>query len=171
MTNTSNHVQSIAQWAQVKGKSTGLVTTARVTHASPAGVFGHSAQREWETDTDIINAKQDPEVCTDLATQLVTEEVGKNLNVIMGGGRYAFLPSGTKGEEEDDGYRSDGVNLIEKWKTLKEGEKAQYIWNREQLLGLEDTDYVLGKFSKQWSWKGVIWVFQVCSKATTARLI
>ncbi|KAJ3645656.1 hypothetical protein Zmor_023297 [Zophobas morio] len=148
MTNTSNNVDSIAQWAQVKGKSTGFVTTARVTHASPAGVFGHSAQRDWETDTDIINDGKNASVCTDLATQLVTEDVGKNLNVIMGGGRYAFLPKGTKGDEDDEGYRSDGVNLIEKWKELKESEQAEYIWNREQLLALkpEETDYVLGLF-------------------------
>lgn len=36
-TNTSNHVYSIARWSQLAGKRTGLVTTTRVTHASPAG--------------------------------------------------------------------------------------------------------------------------------------
>ncbi|KAI4455921.1 alkaline phosphatase [Holotrichia oblita] len=35
----SNHVFSIAKWSQDVGKKTGIVTTTRVTHASPAGKF------------------------------------------------------------------------------------------------------------------------------------
>lgn len=34
----STHTESIAGWAQKAGKGTGIVTTTRVTHASPAGV-------------------------------------------------------------------------------------------------------------------------------------
>lgn len=37
-TNRKNRVYSIARWAQQAGKRTGIVTTARVTHASPAGI-------------------------------------------------------------------------------------------------------------------------------------
>lgn len=33
----STHTSSIAKWALDAGKSVGLVTTTRVTHASPAG--------------------------------------------------------------------------------------------------------------------------------------
>ncbi|KAM3182323.1 hypothetical protein ACTXT7_012623 [Hymenolepis weldensis] len=33
------------------GKATGLVTTSRITHASPAGAFAHIAFRDWECDT------------------------------------------------------------------------------------------------------------------------
>lgn len=36
-TDQNTHVYSIAKWFQEKGRSTGLVTTTRVTHASPAG--------------------------------------------------------------------------------------------------------------------------------------
>lgn len=36
-TNPNNRVYSIARWSQLAGKRTGIVTTARVTHASPAG--------------------------------------------------------------------------------------------------------------------------------------
>ncbi len=32
------------------GKATGIVTTARVTHASPSGAFGHISFRDWEND-------------------------------------------------------------------------------------------------------------------------
>lgn len=34
-----NLTESIARWAQKSGKGTGIVTTTRVTHASPAGEF------------------------------------------------------------------------------------------------------------------------------------
>lgn len=32
------HVDSIVRWSQLKNKRTGIVTTARVTHASPTGL-------------------------------------------------------------------------------------------------------------------------------------
>lgn len=35
----SNHIKSIAKWAMDAGKSAGLVTTTRVTHASPGMIF------------------------------------------------------------------------------------------------------------------------------------
>lgn len=35
----SERVLSIAKWASDAGKSIGLVTTTRVTHASPAGIY------------------------------------------------------------------------------------------------------------------------------------
>lgn len=36
----ANHVDSIMQWAQDASKSTGVVTTTRITHASPSGCYG-----------------------------------------------------------------------------------------------------------------------------------
>lgn len=35
--NESTHVDSILRWSQLKNKRTGIVTSTRVTHASPAG--------------------------------------------------------------------------------------------------------------------------------------
>ncbi|KAG8233248.1 hypothetical protein J437_LFUL013510, partial [Ladona fulva] len=63
------------------GKSTGVVTTTRITHASPTGTYGHTAERDWESDSDIAWANQDPKVCDDIAEQLVRGEIGKKLNV------------------------------------------------------------------------------------------
>ncbi|KAK7007051.1 hypothetical protein SK128_027903, partial [Halocaridina rubra] len=48
--NTSFHAHSIAKWFQDAGRSAGIVTTTRVTHATPAGAFAHSANRGWEDD-------------------------------------------------------------------------------------------------------------------------
>lgn len=38
---TEDHTESIASWALKAGKAAGLVTTTRVTHASPSGVYAH----------------------------------------------------------------------------------------------------------------------------------
>lgn len=39
MMDVVNHVSSIVHWSQLEGKRTGIVTTTRVTHASPAGKY------------------------------------------------------------------------------------------------------------------------------------
>jgi hypothetical protein len=63
------------------GKSTGVVTTTRLTHASPAGAYSYVANRNWENDAEVRNSKQDPEVCDDIAEQLVNNYPGKNIKV------------------------------------------------------------------------------------------
>lgn len=60
----------------IQGKSAGLVTTARVTHASPSGVYAHSADRNWEAETE-DGARE----CKDIAAQLIEDMPGKRLNV------------------------------------------------------------------------------------------
>ncbi|TOF85906.1 alkaline phosphatase, partial [Vibrio parahaemolyticus] len=79
--NESNKVSSILQWAQKAGKRTGVVTSTRVTHATPAGTYAHVADRDWECDGAI--SAEDEELCPavkDIATQLVEEEPGKSIN-------------------------------------------------------------------------------------------
>ncbi|XP_075158526.1 membrane-bound alkaline phosphatase-like [Haematobia irritans] len=147
----SLHTQSIAKWAQDAGKWTGLVTTARVTHASPAWVYAHTAQREWENDAKIKENECDPTKNVDIARQLIEWPVGSNLNVIMGGGRRNFLNESMTDETGISGNRTDGRNLIEEWQALKlaENKKCSYIWNKRELenLDLANTDYLLGLFS------------------------
>ena len=61
------------------GKSTGFVTTTRVTHATPAAMYGHSASRYWESDDKIpADARSH---CKDIARQLVENDPGRNINV------------------------------------------------------------------------------------------
>ena len=69
----ANHVSSLAAWAQAAGKSTGIITTTTLTHASPSGTYGHVANRMWECDTDIQNYGDysNAEECLDLAQQLI----------------------------------------------------------------------------------------------------
>ena len=61
------------------GKATGIVTTTRVTHATPGALYSHSASRYWESDDKLSpNARG---LCKDIARQLVEDEPGRSLNV------------------------------------------------------------------------------------------
>ncbi|XP_023212014.1 alkaline phosphatase, tissue-nonspecific isozyme-like isoform X2 [Centruroides sculpturatus] len=137
----SNHVTSILEWAQNAGKSTGFITTTRVTHASPAALYSHSASRDWESFSD------DPD-CPDIALQLVTSRPGKDIQVILGGGRKTFLNS-TKGREDG---RKDGRDLIEEWMNDKINRKlkAAYVSNLRQFNDFRErsADYLLGLFNE-----------------------
>ncbi|XP_018327222.1 membrane-bound alkaline phosphatase-like, partial [Agrilus planipennis] len=149
MLDENNHVSSIAEWAQNAGMRTGLVTTARVTHASPAPLYAHSSYRNWESDTDILRDGEDPRVCRDIASQMIFNNVGQKMNVIFGGGKSEFFNQTASDENGNAGYRSDGVNLIDTWKNLKaqSGSSYAYVYNREGLLNLTNEDHVLGLFT------------------------
>lgn len=59
----------------------GLVTTTRVTHASPAGLFARSANRNWEDDSGVRADGHDPALCPDIAHQLVHDHPGNQFKV------------------------------------------------------------------------------------------
>jgi alkaline phosphatase len=68
--------------------------------------------------------------------------------VILGGGRREFLPTNSTDEDGKRGARTDGLDLIAKWKSDKTSRRArsQYVWNREQLLSINPKeDFVLGE--------------------------
>lgn len=44
------------------------MTTARLTHATPAATYAHSPDRNWESDADIGPANG---ACKDIAQQLI----------------------------------------------------------------------------------------------------
>ncbi|KAG5666966.1 hypothetical protein PVAND_014970 [Polypedilum vanderplanki] len=129
--NRNKYTESIAKWAQDAGKATGVVTTTRITHASPAGVYAHTASRYWEDDYEIIVDRCDPNTIDDIALQLIHGEVGHNLNVIFGGGSRGFIPQGTQ-ENGYNGRRRDGRNLINEW--LEAKANRTFVNNRERLM-------------------------------------
>ncbi|XP_041982416.1 membrane-bound alkaline phosphatase-like [Aricia agestis] len=142
--------ESIASWALADGRDAGIVTTTRVTHASPAGAYAHVANRHWENDAEVLANPADPNMCPDIAYQLVHSHPGKDFKVILGGGRREFITRTTVDEEGNTGRRTDGRNLIEEWKADKAERQAsyQYVWNRDQLLAANASlpDYLLGLF-------------------------
>lgn len=144
---TINHAHSILHWAQKAGKRTGVVTTTRVTHASPAGTYAHVANREFECDADVIRFEQNLAECRDIAKQLIMDAPGRDLDVIFGGGRSKFLGQDILDEQKFAGQRKDGLNLIDMWR--KQNPNGKYVYDRDGLKEIRcgETDKVLGIFS------------------------
>ncbi|XP_046969316.1 membrane-bound alkaline phosphatase-like [Vanessa cardui] len=147
---SSSHLESIAAWALADGRDAGIVTTTRVTHASPSGAYANIANRDWENDAAVAADQYDPELCHDIAYQLVHSYPGNQFKVILGGGRREFLPNDLQDEEGTPGKRSDGRHLIEEWQMDKimRNVSYQYVWNREQLHSVNNDlpEYLLGLF-------------------------
>lgn len=55
-----------------------------VTHATPAPLYAHSADRTWECEANMPDAASG---CKDIARQLVEDLPGRNLNVSKGWSR------------------------------------------------------------------------------------
>lgn len=130
----------IADLAETAGMSTGIVTTACITHATPAAVYGHAFSRDWETDADITE-KGRSRGCIDLATQLIQYDKGDEFNVVLGGGKRSFLP-----KEEDGGRRGDRKNLITAWN--EKSSSHVFVKNAAEIRALipEEKQHVLGLF-------------------------
>ena len=67
------------------------MTTARVTHATPAATYAHVADRDWECGISESADNPNPRA-RDIAWQLVNTSPGNRTKVILGGGRAAFRP-------------------------------------------------------------------------------
>ncbi|MEM7080533.1 MAG: alkaline phosphatase [Pseudomonadota bacterium] len=126
---------SILQLAEQAGYATGIVSTTRITHATPAGTYAHSPDRNWESDVDMPEAAR-AEGCTDIAQQMIDMPHGDGLDVILGGGRVQFLPTDVSDPEypQVQGRRTDGRNLIEAWLAARDG--RTYVWNSAQFEAL-----------------------------------
>uniref|UniRef100_A0A2M4A9D2 Alkaline phosphatase n=1 Tax=Anopheles triannulatus TaxID=58253 RepID=A0A2M4A9D2_9DIPT len=149
-------VPSFMEWAQAEGKRTGIVTTTRITHATPAACYAHTINRNYECEAKIpVGLKSR---IKDIARQMIEDEPGRNMNVMLGGGRNCFgapVPDHLKSEYRFQGamektcLRTDGRNLVDDWRVLKNGTKAQYVWKTEDLrqVELDEVDYLLGLFA------------------------
>lgn len=99
------------------GKSTGLIATSRITHATPASFCAHVKSRDNEAE---------------IAVQILKNRV----NVILGGGKDFFIPESVKGSK-----RKDELDLIKEAK-----EKGyEYVENIAALNAVTG-EYVLGLF-------------------------
>ena len=137
-----NRLVTLLEIAEMRGLSTGVVTTARLTHATPAACYAHSSERDWESDADMPHGTDVP----DIARQLVEFPFGDGLEVAMGGGRRAFLPVAIIDGEGKHGRRKDRRDLTKEW--LDRNSRAAYVWNMEQFRAIdpEATDHLLGLF-------------------------
>lgn len=142
--NTRLHTESIAKWAQDETMNVGVVTTTRITHATPAGLYANTAERNWETNVEVIASSCDDHQIDDIAEQLVHGKIGSKFKVILGGGSRNFINS-TETEHGNKGMRSDGRNLINEWIAKKSSRK--FIRTRAELMDLNDEEEIFGLFS------------------------
>lgn len=128
-----------ADLAEKAGMSTGIVSTARLTHATPAAVYGHAESRGWESDGDISKDGQ-ASGCVDLAAQLVAYGGANGLEVALGGGQRQFLG------KDEGGKRKDGKNLTVGW--AKKSGAHIYVDNAADLRAIDASSdqKVLGLF-------------------------
>ncbi|MGY3923219.1 alkaline phosphatase [Aeromonas jandaei] len=118
---------TLLELAKAAGRGTGVVTTTRVTHATPAATYAHLCNRDLEAD---------------IAAQLVPGGAGYNsalkegVDVVLGGGSSFFLPKADKGKRED------GRNLISEMKA----KGYQFAGNLDELNKAEAGKPLLGLF-------------------------
>ncbi|EST09092.1 Alkaline phosphatase [Kalmanozyma brasiliensis GHG001] len=88
---------TVLEGAKAKGYNTALVTTSRITHATPASYSAHVDDRDAEDE---------------IASQQIGRYVlGRQVDMLWGGGKRHFLPNTTS-----PGIRTDGRNLIQEAK-------------------------------------------------------
>ncbi len=145
-----NETKTLLEMAEDGGKSTGVVTTARLTHATPGACYAHTADRDWESDGDIFRITKTAYDAKfpDIARQLIEFNYGDGLEVAMGGGRTKFLPNQMNDPEYNDkkGERLDGRDLTKEW-TAKY-KNSDYVWNKQQFdaIDAKRTKHLLGLF-------------------------
>ncbi|PTE20769.1 alkaline phosphatase [Cereibacter changlensis JA139] len=137
---TGHELKPFAEIVSEMGKSVGVISTARITHATPAAVYARTVNRDWEDNSAL------PEGCDqkDIAAQLVDQMKAGVIDIAMGGGRAHFLPESVTDDEGKTGKRTDGRNLVEE---LEEA-GAQYAWDENgfQALTAAGNAPVLGLF-------------------------
>lgn len=122
-----------------------------MSHATPAALYAHVSNRYWEDDSKVPTQYRSK--CKDISRQLLESSPGRNINVILGGGRRTFLPINSNRHEKhtkNTGRRLDGRNLIHEWIREKNInlKPAQYITTKAELFNLnDDTEYLLGLFA------------------------
>lgn len=123
-------VPTLLEQAKTQGMATGVVTTTRVTHATPAATYAHICHRDLEND---IAAASVP------GGAGFNAALGTGLDVMLGGGSQFFVPVAAGGK------RSDGRNLIDESKA----KNATYVSNVTELNAIDasKTTRLLGLFS------------------------
>lgn len=157
-----NELVTAMELAELAGMATGVISTARITHATPAATYARSADRNWEDISDMPQAAIDAG-CEDIASQLINFEGNlearfagadvDGLEVIMGGGRRHFLPNDPAFNSPDavsstEGDRSDGRDLTAEWLALYPD--GSYVFDDTGFAAIDTatTPHVLALFNE-----------------------
>lgn len=82
----ANALPILGEQVTERGMALGIVSTARITHATPASVYARTPDRGWEADAWIPEDQRD-KGCDDIAAQLANS----TFDVALGGGTAAFF--------------------------------------------------------------------------------
>jgi alkaline phosphatase len=127
---------TLLEEAKKSGMKVGVVSTARITHATPAATFAHINNRDNE------NAIALQALPTD---STFNQRLGRGIDLLMGGGRQFFVPTGVVDEEGGTGSRADGRDLRREFQTAG----YSYVWNRGGFQALTAAKLpVLGLFER-----------------------
>lgn len=131
-----NHAPTMMEIAEQNGLATGVISTARLTHATPAATYAHVASRDWESDAGLPEGAFELG-CRDIASQLIDFPYGDGIDFAMGGGRGPFMTVETIDPEDEGrkGWRKDGRNLTAEW--AAKSDRHSFIWNKEQFDAID----------------------------------
>ncbi len=103
MTNEGAPLETLVEKAEKIGKATGVATTTRITHATPAVFISHNVDRDDENG-------------------IAADYLDSGVDYLVGGGVRHFLPQDWKDAQKDviggtiKSKRADGRNLIQEFK-------------------------------------------------------
>jgi alkaline phosphatase len=127
---------TLLELAKARGMKVGVVSTAQITHATPAATYAHINQRNDENGIALQALPTD-------ATY--NERLGNGVDVLMGGGRRFFVPSSEIDEEGGTGGRTDGRDL----RAAYQAAGYTYVWNSAGFNALQPSSLpVLGLFER-----------------------
>ena len=130
----ANPLPLLGEEVKQRGLALGIVSTARMTHATPASVYARSADRNWEAyieDTD----GSDGSACKDIAQQLVEAD----FDVALGGGTRSFFGQAAGGIRKEA-----NADLPSQWVARTGG---NYVTDKASLEAAPKDSPVLGLFS------------------------
>lgn len=130
----AGRVDTLAELVKQRGMSTGAVSTAAITDATPAALYAHTSARSWQGDF-AMPKEAAAEGCVDIARQLVDAPEAMRLDVALGGGATFFTPA----------KRLDGRDLTREWARRP---NAAFVDTAEGLSNLpKGTRHLLGLFA------------------------
>ncbi|KAF9544948.1 hypothetical protein EC957_011574 [Mortierella hygrophila] len=116
-----NPCGTVLESAKANGMLTGLVVTSRVTHATPASFSAHVVHRDMEADIAV--------------QQIGDYPLGRQVDLMLGGGLCFFLPNTTEGS-----CRLDDRDLI---KESKDYGWEHVVFNKDEFDALAEHDKIL----------------------------
>ena len=146
-TSADHRIVPLFGLAERAGLSTGVISTARLTHATPAATYAQSVDRDFEDDAD-LRGVPGASACKDIAAQLVDFPYGDGIDLAMGGGRRSFMHQSQVDPEDGGRMRGNRADrdLTAAWRAKSARHKVVHDLAGFRALRADDT--VLGLFDR-----------------------